>query len=237
MRRERGCCAGDCAGFGQRQQWMAIWHSCWSRSKHCFYMECPVNVTWSRQCRWYMHVLYGRMIPAAVLPKPFLMGWSGNSLLQKNASAGYVYEEYAKEAVLYKDAVSYMGGTAGIWAWNDFTPAGCHAGILLLSILRTKQVDREWLKTVLIIYRNMRMSFIIRRRRSWCSAVWSRQVRRETPCRTGNACGAWSRKILHPLHEEAGKEGCHWGGLCNVWSASFRHIDPAWTSYWKGKTV
>ena len=37
---------------------------------------------------------------------PSLWLWEREQLLQKMLPAGYVYEEYAKEAVLYKDAVS-----------------------------------------------------------------------------------------------------------------------------------
>ena len=112
-------------------------------------MPCERNLIMEVQDDTHARIVWKNDSQLQYYQNPSLWLWEREQLLQKMLPAGYVYEEYAKEAVLYKDAVSRTWVEQLEYEHEMISHLLAAMQEYSLSILRTKQVDREWLKNCL----------------------------------------------------------------------------------------
>ena len=112
-------------------------------------MPCERNLIMEMQDDTHARIVWKNDSQLQYYQNPSLWLWEREQLLQKMLPEGYVYEEYAKEAVLYKNAVSRTWVEQLEYEHAMISHLLAAMQEYSLSILRTKQVDREWLKNCL----------------------------------------------------------------------------------------
>ena len=139
------------AGFGQRHTVDGDLTQLLKQIEALFLhgMPCERNLIMEVQDDTHARIVWKNDSQLQYYQNPSLWLWEREQLLQKMLPAGYVYEEYAKEAVLYKDAVSRTWVEQLEYEHEMISHLLAAMQEYSLSILRTKQVDREWLKNCL----------------------------------------------------------------------------------------
>lgn len=139
------------AGFGQRHTVDGDLTQLLKQIEALFLhgMPCERNLIMEVQDDTHARIVWKNDSQLQHYQNPSLWLWEREQLLQKMLPADYVYEEYAKEAVLYKDAVSPTWVEQLEYEHEMISHLLAAMQEYSLSILRTKQVDREWLKNCL----------------------------------------------------------------------------------------
>lgn len=112
-------------------------------------MPCERNLIMEMQDDTQARIVWKNDSQLQYYHKPSLWLWEREQLLQKMLPAGYAYEEHAEGAVLYKDDASYSWVEQLEHEHEMISHLLAAMQEYSLSILRTKQVDREWLKNCL----------------------------------------------------------------------------------------
>ena len=133
------------AGFGQRHTVDGDLTQLLKQIEALFLhgMPCERNLIMEVQDDTHARIVWKNDSQLQYYQNPSLWLWEREQLLQKMLPAGYVYEEYAKEAVLYKDAVSRTWVEQLEYEHEMISHLLAAMQEYSLSILRTKQVDRE----------------------------------------------------------------------------------------------
>lgn len=112
-------------------------------------MPCERNLVMEVQDDTHARIVWKNDSQLQFYENPSLWLWEREQLLWEMLPAGYVYEEHGDAAVLYKDAGSYTWVEQLEHEHDMISHLLAAMQEYSLSILRTKQVDKEWLKNCL----------------------------------------------------------------------------------------
>ena len=131
------------AGFGQRHTVDGDLTQLLKQIEAVFLhgMPCERNLVMEVQDDTHARIVWKNDSQLQYYQNPSLWLWEREQLLQKMLPADYVYEEYAKEAVLYKDAVSPTWVEQLEYEHEMISHLLAAMQEYSLSILRTKQVE------------------------------------------------------------------------------------------------